>query len=282
MNRSVIGLLHVCFTLALFGCDLGKESVSATAGDEGAVESATSGNESSASEGGDPSATSVNDPVTATESGDPSATEGGESSGGPDVPQCLEVDVGVADFATPTSFGFTIDELMANIAGERMTMFAWGPQEGPVQLVSVPEPTPLTLTVTYAGGGVRDIDAELNPDWTGEVDGPEVCEDRVEIDMQVHLLTADGQFDELVEDVTLVATSADRAEFRIRFEPDGFNGTFSGVDDVMIIGEGEITYFEINAEVREDDTNGAVMVEVILEEPISGALYGSLGGWPSE
>jgi hypothetical protein len=168
--------LALAALVALVACDPGEKSVTATAGldDEGSA----SGSGSASATGGD-----TEDPP------------GDESSGTGDYGgTCVE---NVTQLASTNDVGPTgidptpvLDEAVGIYNGS----LRWGPDEGPVYYDGPDGPTPVEIEISYAGGEIRDVDAELVQ--ACQHDGPCPCEDRIEIDVQLRLVSEDGLFDE--------------------------------------------------------------------------------------
>ncbi len=157
----------VLCALAIAACDPGSKSVTGTSPLEPDTES-SSDSEGSASEGGD--------------------TTG--AYGG----NCVET---VTVLAGPNALGPTgiaPAPIIADAEGTYTGSMRWLADEGPVKYQGAVGPTPVEIEVAYVGGEIRDVQAELVTPC--EHDGPCPCNDRLEVDVQMRVVSADGVLDE--------------------------------------------------------------------------------------
>jgi hypothetical protein len=110
---------------------------------------------------------------------------------------CKEEATVIAGLDAATALGFTAAEVLASAGGPHMSAMTWsgGLADGPVDVELSPAAgdTELTVTIDYAGGEIRHI--KSTPEGFDEGnDGGFVaeCHDRIEIDVEVAVASADG------------------------------------------------------------------------------------------
>lgn len=154
------------------------------------------------------------------------------------TPYCEETVTVLESLDSPTPAGATPNEIFALIEGERSADFEYTEPNGDAMHVEI-EPggegsTALTLALSRAANGeVRWVDAEeVYPTGPGPVAEIAVyCPDRLEIDAQLELETADGVFAEIFDvvvgvDMDEFGTGGELGVARIReeFDPSGLMG----------------------------------------------------------
>lgn len=123
----------------------------------------------------------------------------GLDAGGDDG--CKEEATVLAGLDAATALGFTAADVLASAGGQHMSSMTWsgGLTDGPadIQLSPAAGDSQLTVDITYAGGEIRHIKSTPEGSDDGN-DGGFVanCHDRIEIDVEVDLTSADGGFAE--------------------------------------------------------------------------------------
>ena len=130
-----------------------------------------------------------------------------------------------ADEVSP--LGFSAADV-ATLVGESVTTpMVWlETADLGVEATVVPGPSELTLTILDLTNP-RFVDASPEePEDGPAIEPAAVCPDRVDIDVTLHIATADGALDETVS-ATLHATSAELVELLVPLDPTSLTGTFS-------------------------------------------------------
>lgn len=125
---------------------------------------------------------------------------------------------------TPTVVA--LDEVTElGVAAQALVDLAQGTHEETFTWARDDSTTPLALTVTWDGGEARFVDSEpVYPEGESPAIGI-VCDDRVEVDVDVTFATDDGAFDE-AWGLALEGLSADLATFHQELDPDDLGGTY--------------------------------------------------------
>lgn len=216
--------------VVLPACDLGATSVTSTAGEAAAddLSDATSSPSSSSTSGTD--AESAEPKTTGSESTE-AATTGPESteaatteaeSAYEDCPRTITILAG-PDNVGP--LGIPPSQILEVNLGEYHGTLTWNGEGFPT------EPIPFTLTITYEGGELRDIDVERPP--ICHEDFACSCTDKLELDVVIRLTSDDGRLNERWEVVLAHGPVAyevgEVLETRIRysFDPALANGSLS-------------------------------------------------------
>ncbi|GEM_PF-4350390 len=119
-------------------------------------------------------------------------------------------------------------DVLGLAAGAHVLPLVWVERCGDAAFVDVGAPekqTTVTLTVTYTGGEVRYVDSVLRvpPGPTYEIGVS--CMPRVEVDVQLEAITADGLLNESWQKVTLAREATDSfVVFSHDVEPSSFRG----------------------------------------------------------
>ena len=123
-----------------------------------------------------------------------------------------------------TDLGFAAQALVDLAQGDHTETFTWARDDST---------TPLSLTVTHGGGEARFVDSTaVYPDGGGESPAIGViCEDRVEVDVDLQFATDDGAFDEAWA-LAIWGVESDTATFRQDLDPDGLGGSYDMADDI--------------------------------------------------
>jgi hypothetical protein len=220
---------------------------------------------------------STTDTTTAT---DDAATGPGDSYDG----MCQETITVLtsSDAVGPT--GISPATVLAEAQGIYTGTMTWT-AEGPVRYTGALGPTATEVEVTYAGGEIRDVVAELV--MPCQHDGPCPCEDRLEVDVQIRLVTADGALDEVwtatlnhlppTEDIYFGSPGT---SIYHRFDPDDTQGALSrasfAVSDGVVINEMVAT-----AQLSRGALEGSLNVEVAMPDGADGGWigFGSIAGF---
>lgn len=122
-----------------------------------------------------------------------SASESGSSeSGGEPNTGCVYTPTMLANVDATGITGLSASDVLAEAEGTFIGQIAWLDEE-PLRWAGSTAPSDLTLTVSYDGGEIRSIDAEMLD--CGELEGC-ACEDRLEVDVTWRMTSADGVLDE--------------------------------------------------------------------------------------
>ncbi|HEY8378745.1 MAG TPA: hypothetical protein VIK91_19770 [Nannocystis sp.] len=190
------------------GVDSTGESDSTTGGSGSTTGDATTGD---------------SDPTTGATTEEPTDSTDGENTGGGSA--CIDTPTVLGlDEATP--LGATAAEILADKLGERMTTLTFMTEPTSLSDAWKGKQLPLTVTLRHEGGEIRWVDSEPDPEWTGEGDEgfPGECQDRLEIDVELDFVTAEGELDEHPKAV-LRAVTAERAELMVDLIPPGLGGS---------------------------------------------------------
>lgn len=127
--------------------------------------------------------------------------------------------------------GISANELLARAEGTYAGELSWVESLAPH--ANAGTQTPVEIEVTYAGGEIRDVDAvRLQP--CGHL-GPCPCEDRLEVDVNVRIVSADGGLDEHMVVALQYSPTDDYFGsglpfFYHRFDPDAAPGGLASSD----------------------------------------------------
>lgn len=229
MKRNA--LLLLCCCTALVACDIGSKSVTGTAtlGDDPSTSTGDIPNETESSTGPAPGSTNA----TATTGDDPVETAGDR--------YCVQTITVLEDLDAVGPTGLLPRDVLEASEGAFSGGMTWL-AEGPVRYSGALGPIPLTIEVTYAGGEIRDVDAELVTPC--QHDGPCPCEDRLEIDMEMRVRSDDGVLDEawtvaVHHQPSYDGFGSNGTSIYHRFDPDETQGSLSRAsftlsDDVVL------------------------------------------------
>lgn len=253
LSAPAVASIVASSLLLVAACDPGSKSVSGTADEAG-----DDGNSSASDDGSDDGdIADPNDGGGATSQG---PGEGGDD-GSSGEPQCLETETVITDTVAVNALGFSADDIIALSNGWSMDLH-WLPNDGPTSIVPAGTTVPLDIGMSYAGGEIRFIESEQNPNSPFDIISE--CDDRLEIDLELTFSTTDGRFAETFGAVG-TATSGERVGVERYFEPDEFMGSFSDAEVSFSDGEGEVTRFAIFANMSDAALpEGSVNVEVLI------------------
>jgi hypothetical protein len=249
--------------------------------------SSTSGPTTEASTTDDPTTTEAElptstgsiteDPVDPTEEPNDPTSPGSEGD-----PPCVDTPTVLA-FDAETPLGVSAEAFLADKLGPRSTTLTF--LEEPLSLSDAwrGEQLPLTVELRYAGGEVRWIDSELNPDFdpTGNEGGfPGECEDRLEIEVGFDFVTEGLEFDEH-HDAVLHVRSADEAQLRVDLLPPGISGSF---DPAALYGdpEWEVRALDVGARFQGAAVGGSLLNEVLVGGDDGFVGFGAVAWWGDE
>ena len=270
-----LSLLAALGTLAA-ACDLEDKSVSGTASADGG---GGDGNGSTGADGGD-------DGNTGSLPNDDGGSAGSDGGSDPGPSACIEIETPLSpDEVSP--LGFAPDDVIA-FGNGWSTEIEWLTDDGFVDVVPAGTTGPIDLGLTYLGGAIVYIESEPNPDYPddGLDDGLDECTDRLEIDMEIIVHTADGRLDEQFV-ATLTAVDATALSLYQTFGPSGFSGTFSEDEVTFPDDNGEVNGFVISGTYTQDmPWTGSLGIEITGwlpgEDPDSGWIgFGPIAVWPS-
>jgi hypothetical protein len=150
----------------------------------------------------------------------------------------------------PTTLGFTASELLARLEGDYAGTFAWARPGG----------TTVDMTLGLRGTGV----ATLLRREPVEIGG-ESCEDEVELELELHLATADGAFDEAAERAIASATRLDDISVHAAISAGAIAGSYEpGLDaSVADLARSETPYLFTRAAVTPSGIDGAVSLSLV-------------------
>lgn len=171
--------------------------------------------------------------------------------------------------------GFSGADVLALVTGPRTATLEW---TGGSQ-------TTVTVEAVDVGGAVRFVDSEpAEHDGDGMEAAAAMCEDRLEIDAVLSLVTDDGAFAEEWS-VVLNAEHAGSATFYVDFDPDGLEGAFA-LTDYMDPTEFDEVTSRVSGSVSETGTTGMVQATGSKTEDAPGgdgtamAQIVEIGMWP--
>jgi hypothetical protein len=202
-----------------------------------------------------------------------------DTSEGPGGAGCLEsVTVLEPDAVAP--LGFSAEAMLEGKVGTRKSELVFANEPTNLSSEIAGRVFPLEVTLAWAGGEVRWIESEPDPDWDwgGQLGGFPECLDRFEVDVEVHLVTEGGELDEHVE-TTLLARNIDRAELvgspRITTGADLSLELQGSLDPNTLFDDPDVEVMGlfIGATWYEDLAGGSLLVEIR-----GGADHGD-GGW---
>lgn len=219
MSSHRLVLSRVCLALLALGsaCDLGDKSIgNDTGADQGDPDDSGDGD-------GD-----ANDNGDGDGDGDPGGSCGAET---------LSI-IDDLDDELP-AFGATVNDYLALVEGTFLGDFSWLPNDGPLTVEHAGTTSPLTVTVTYEGGEIRLTEVELLGQSPG--DPPEVCGNRLEIDVTLGFATEDGLFAESFAVPLLINSHSEEPQpsFYFSLDTEALDGQLS-LDDFEY-QNGEIT-----------------------------------------
>jgi hypothetical protein len=194
--------------------------------------------------------------------GDFTGSESASESGDP-VGNCVEHPSVLSDTAAVGVTGMTAAELLEEVEGSYAGSITWF-ADAPTNYLGSTAPSPMTLTLTYDGGEIRSIDAELVTPC--ETDGPCPCEDSLEVDVIWRLVGEDGVLDETwVAPVIHQPGSwfmASALGIHHEFQPDETEGSLSAASFGLEDGA-ELQQLEARAELGSGAAQGSINAEVL-------------------
>lgn len=186
-----------------------------------------------------------------------------------ELPYCEDVATALAmDEVSP--LGFSGADVLAFAAGTK--------DETLVYARRGVDDTPLTLELGSVDGARFVQSTAVYPDEGGvQADIGVVCDDRVEVDVAVELITADGAFDEAWQGA-LVAISGDAASTRHELDPDALGGTYD-MDVDIDVADYDARSLWVEIQLDAIGTSGAIRGQVSGEEDCTS---GDCAAWSSE
>jgi hypothetical protein len=159
-------------------------------------------------------------------------------------------------------------DVLAEAEGTFVGRIAWLDEE-PLRWAGSTEPSDLTITVSYDGGEIRSIDAELLecPNLNGCA-----CEDRLEVDVTWRIVSADGVLDE-----TWVAPVLHEPQSWTMSKPIGmirdmpFDAIEGSLSEASFVTEGELESLDLRVTFRNGALEGTVGSQLIF---MGGAFFG--------
>lgn len=264
MKRSSLLLLLGC--AGLLACDIGSKSVTgtATASDDPSTSTGDDPLDTESSTGPAPGTASA----TTTTGEDPVETAGGRT--------CVETITVLESLDAIGSTGLRPRDVLEASEGTFSGSMTWA-AEGPARYDGALGPAPLTIEVTYAGGEIRDVDAELV--MACEHDGPCPCEDRLEVDMDMRVRSEDGVLNEawtvaVRHQPTSDGFGGNGTSIYHRFDPDQTQGSLSRAS-FTLSGDVVIEEMVATGEFRGGSLAGGFNLQVAL-----GGAGGGIGFGP--
>jgi hypothetical protein len=137
--------------------------------------------------------------------------------------------------------------------------------------------TPVDIEIVYAGGEIRDVDAVLLQPC--EHLGPCPCEDQLEIDVNVRIVSADGALDEQMVVALLYSPTNDYfgsplPHFYHGFDPDAAPGGLASSDIAMPEGATLRELF-LTAEIDAGTCTGSLNAEIDMDGGIGAGPFAS-------
>lgn len=186
-----------------------------------------------------------------------------ESGDVPD-PACVYTPTPLANVDAVGVTGVSASDVLAEAEGTFTGQIAWTTDAPPLTYTGSTDPSALTLTVIYAGGEIRSIDAV--PGQCNSLGGCQ-CEPRLEIDVTWHLTAADGVLDETWDAPLLHEPQSWHMGKPIgistRFDADATAGSLSSAS---FTGDGELQWLEANVTFRNGAAEGTIGAHVIWNE----------------
>lgn len=200
---------------------------------------------------------------------------------------CEETVTVVGSLEEAIALGFTAGEVLAQAEGTFESPIVWsasgeqvsvGPEQGEGQL---------TLTVAHAGGEIRyvasvpkesDGGAELDGGNEASIAAEDACVSRVEIDVQLTMVTSGGALDDTV---TAVIASSDPRHVTLAAEldPDALGGSLS----VTPVQEGfTLEKLIVSGGMAAGTSYGSIGVQLEYDDgDVAGVGFGSIAQWPT-
>lgn len=199
---------------------------------------------------------------------------------------CEETVTVLGSLEEATALGFTAGEVLAQGEGTFESPIVWAP---PGEVVTVgPEQGEgqLTLTVAYAGGELRHVAStpKENVDDGGNEGGPaiadgELCKSRVEVDVQLTLVTGGGALNDTVE---AVLSSADPRHVAIAAEldPEALGGSLSVTSNQAGF---TLTRIAVEGGMAAGTSYGSIGAQVEMNDgQVAGVGFGAIATWPTD
>jgi hypothetical protein len=221
---------------------------------------------------------------TSVQAGSQTGHDGDETGSG----ACEETVTVLGSLEEATALGFTAGEVLAQAEGTFESPIVWS---APGEIVAVgPEQGEgrLTLTVAHAGGEIRHV-ASTPRDVGGGAEndggmeggpalGGDVCKSRVEIDVQLTMVTSGGALNDTVP--AIVASSDPRhVTLSAELDPDALAGSL----EVTPAMEGfTLTKLTVSGGMAAGTSYGSIAAQVELDDgEVAGAGFGAVAQWPT-
>lgn len=193
--------------------------------------------------------------------------------------QCAEEVTILAGLDADSAMPFTGAELLELAEGERSSAMVWGAGlDDPFAKVTFgPESgeAKLAVEISYGGGEVRYVKSTLEGQGDGFADE---CHDRLEVDVDVHLSSSGGAFDETFS-APLAATIARIGTIRHTLALDAVGGSLAV--EALEPADAAISPIELELGITADGLfGGASSVVEIQEGDFVGATFMSYARWP--
>jgi hypothetical protein len=171
--------------------------------------------------------------------------------------------------------GISARELLARAEGTYTGELSW--IENLASHANAGTQTPVEIEVMYAGGEIRDIDAELVAPCLH--DGPCPCEDRLEVDVNVRIVSTDGALDEQMVIALQYAPTDDYfgsglPHFYHRFDPDASPGGLE-TSDIDIPEDTTLREVFLTADFDDGTCGGSFNVEIEMGPGIGAGPFAS-------
>ena len=237
--------LSVCLTLGLFGtvaCDFGPKSLGNEGGDE---EDTGDGDMGDGDNDGD--------------TGDDDEPDDTDGVGGCGAETLVIID----DLDSPLEGLLTPAEYLAQVEGDYLGQLDWLPNEGGTEVTHAGTSSELSAAVSYTGGEIRLTEVELAGEFPNGQEGGIPCSNKLEIDVKLDFVTADGLFSEsLVAPLQAQATpDVSIPGFYISMDMGALQGDLS--EDDFSSADGMISDYVLVAGVQDGQFGGSFNVEVL-------------------
>lgn len=265
---------------ALMACTADKGDDSGESASEANTDSASSSE--TGAEPTEPQSTQIHGDTdeVETEGAETGDTDTGEVGG---EPQCVDTPTVLAgDESSP--LGFSGEELLLGKLGVRATTLKFAGEPTTLRDEIRGLELPLSVELRHEAGEIRWVDSEPNPNYDnqGNESGLQECTDRLEIDVKLDFVTAEGELDEHV-DAVLVATEVETATLQVEVEQLAGSLDLTQIYKADADPQWQITRVYLGGTWKGELAGGSVMHEVLVGDDEDGfAGFGPLAFWGDE
>jgi hypothetical protein len=204
------------------------------------------------------------DGETGTAGGDGDGDQGdGDGDNEAQSGDCGEETVTVLEDLAQVPPGFSVSpaDMIAALEGNFAGTFSWGPADGGWTNTHADMTSPLTAAITHNGGEVRLIEVELLGQPPMGDGGPNLCSNRLSVDVELEFATEDGVFAEtLAVAMGVLADPGDTWGFGWDIDFDQNGGTLDLAD--FMANDGDITALVLSGQASPAGLTGELGMEV--------------------